>query len=188
MVHYRRFFSYPSLNSVFRKEVITSSDIYAQMADSDVLVPQRRYFNNGLYGQYGESHVLSDLDACLSYLKDTNWLTDTLEQRFKVEKTGAICNMLVTQKILFDEYCHWLFSVLFAVEPTLRLADREPYQRRGMGFLSERLFNLWLWSKTDIKVTELPIIRIDKSRWSNLNMARKYFIGKMKNKIIHGKT
>ena len=184
MVHYRRFFGYPKVNSVFRKEIISTNDIDSQMALGDMLIPQGRYFKEGLYGQYAKSHVLSDLDACLDYLKDNHWLTDVLEQRFKAEKTGAICNMLITRKSLFDEYCSWLFAVLFAVEPVLHLADREPYQRRGMGFLSERLFNLWLWSKSDIKVTELPIIRVDKSQWSNLNNARKYFIGKLKTKII----
>ena len=188
MVHYRRFFGYPSVTSVFRKEIISSNEIYAQMADADMLVPQGRYFKYGLYGQYAKSHMLSDLDACLAYLKDQHWLSDVLEQRFKAEKTGAICNMLVTRKILFDEYCSWLFSILFAVEPTLHLGDREPYQRRGMGFLSERLFNLWLWSKPDIKVTELPIIRVDKSPWSNLNNARKYFIGKLKLEFTHTKN
>ncbi len=188
MVHYRRFFSYPSVTSVFRKEMISCKDIYSQMTSSDILIPQGRYFKDGLYGQYAKSHVVSDLDACLAYLKDTHWLTDELEQRFKAEKTGAICNMLVTRKKLLDEYCSWLFSMLFTVEPTLHLSDREPYQRRGMGFLSERLFNLWLWSKDDIKVTELPIIRIDKSHWSNLNNARKHFIGKLKLEVVHKKN
>lgn len=185
MVHYRRFFGYPNVVSVFRKEIISSDDIYSQMVRSDILIPQGRYFKDGLYGQYAKSHVLSDLDACLNYLQDKQWLTDALWQRFKQEKTGAICNMLVTRKIFLDDYCEWLFSILFAVEPTLRLGDRDPYQRRGMGFLSERLFNLWLWSKPDIRVTELPIIRVDRSQWSNLNNARKYFIGRLKTKIIH---
>jgi hypothetical protein len=184
LVHYRRFFGYPSMTSVFRKEIISKDEVYAQMADTDMLIPQGRYYREGLYGQYAKSHVLSDLDACLDYLRDKHWLTDALEQRFKAEKSAAICNMLITRKVLFDEYCSWLFSVLFAVAPALHLADRDSYQRRGMGFLSERLFNLWLWSKSDIKVTELPIIRVDKSQWSNLNNSRKYFIGKFVNKII----
>ena len=188
LVHYRRFFGYPSVTSVFRKEIISKDKIYSQMADTDMLIPQGRYFKDGLYGQYAKKHVLSDLDACLAHLKNQHWLTDVLEQRFKTERTGAICNMLVTRKKLFDEYCSWLFSVLFAVEPTLHLGERESYQRRGLGFLSERLFNLWLWSKPEIKVTELPIIRVDKSPWSNLNNARKYFIGKIKLELIHTKN
>ena len=184
MVHYRRFFSRPSVSSVFRKEIISSDELYLQMVTNDLVIPQGRYFKDGLYGQYAKSHVLSDLDACLNHLRDRLWLTDALWHRFKTEKKGAICNMLVTRKSLFDEYCGWLFSVLFAVEPDLYLADREPYQRRGMGFLSERLFNLWLWSKSDLRVIELPIIRVDKSPWSNLNNARKYFIGRLKTKTI----
>ncbi len=56
-----------------------------------------------------------------------------------------------------------------------------------MEFLSERLFNLWLLSKSDNKVAELPIIRVYKSRRFNLNTARKYFIGKLKLEFIHTK-
>lgn len=186
MVHYRRFFGYPDVWSTIRKRVMSVTDVERQMTEHDMLIPQQRYFKEGLYGQYAKSHHAEDLDACLRYLKDAGWLTGALDHRFRTQKTGAICNMMVTRKSLLDEYCAWLFPMLFAVEPSLQLANRPPYQRRGMGFLSERLFNLWLWSKVELRLASFPILRIDKSSWSNLNNMRKYLTSNLRRQANPG--
>jgi hypothetical protein len=53
------------------------------------------------------------------------------------------------------------------------MIDRPPHQKRAIGFLAERLFNIWLWLNKDLKVKELPVSYLHKSGFSNLNRYRK---------------
>lgn len=55
-----------------------------------------------------------------------------------------ILNMFVMKKSLFDEYCTWLFDILFELEKRTDLSGYDSYEARLFGFMSERLFNVWL--------------------------------------------
>ena len=55
----------------------------------------------------------------------------------------------------------WLFDILFEVYPQLHIDD-DPYQKRVMGFMSERFVNLFLMHNK-IKTAYLPIASFDKS-------------------------
>ncbi len=53
-------------------------------------------------------------------------------------------NMFVARKAVIDEYCEWVFPVLFSLEKLIPYEFYEHYQSRVIGFLAERLFNVWL--------------------------------------------
>jgi len=67
-------------------------------------------------------------------------------------------NMMVSSKSIFSDYCAWLFPIITELEKTVKLSDY-PYQRRIFGFFSERLLNLYVYSK-NLKVAELPVLFI----------------------------
>lgn len=56
-------------------------------------------------------------------------------------------NMFVMNNKNFNEYCNWLFNILFELEKRIDISDYDDYQARVYGFLSERLFNVWLLKK-----------------------------------------
>ena len=60
-------------------------------------------------------------------------------------------NMFVASKALIDKYCEWLFMILGKVEDKVDLKVRSDYQKRVFGFLSERLFNVWI-EKNNLKI------------------------------------
>lgn len=64
--------------------------------------------------------------------------------------------MWITRKSMFDKYCEWLFDILFEVEKRIDLTGYDEYQTRVMGFLSERLFRVWLMMQRE-KITEEEI-------------------------------
>ena len=60
-------------------------------------------------------------------------------------------NMFVESKALIDKYCELLFMILGKVEEKVDLNGRSDYQKRVFGFLSERLFNVWI-EKNSLKI------------------------------------
>lgn len=58
-------------------------------------------------------------------------------------------NMFVARRAAIDEYCAWVFPVLFRLEKLIPYEFYEHYQSRVIGFLAERLFNVWLCQNRD---------------------------------------
>ena len=75
-----------------------------------------------------------------------------------------ILNMFVMKKQLFDEYCSWLFSILFELEKRIDISGYNQYEARVYGFISERLFNVW-FKKQKLKVKEMPVVFLEKPNW-----------------------
>ena len=54
------------------------------------------------------------------------------------------CNMFIMKKEMLNEYCEWLFPILFACESRIGTKD-DIYQNRYAGFLAERLLSVFLY-------------------------------------------
>ncbi|WP_167459543.1 DUF4422 domain-containing protein [Pedobacter jejuensis] len=83
-----------------------------------------------------------------------------MEQNFDIffdSETKMHCyNMFISSKEVFGKYCSWLFPILFELERKVKLSEYE-YQQRILGFLSERLFNLYLFHY-NLQKAEYPLI------------------------------
>ena len=51
------------------------------------------------------------------------------------------------KKKIFEEYCNFVFPILFDLEQKINLEGRDGYQRRALAFISERLTSLFIYSK-----------------------------------------
>lgn len=65
-------------------------------------------------------------------------------------------NMAVGNWKFWDGYSNWLFPLLFAIQPMIKLTG-DPYQDRVFGYLSERLLNLYVWHNK-LKAAYLPVV------------------------------
>ncbi|MGN1207563.1 MAG: DUF4422 domain-containing protein, partial [Eubacteriales bacterium] len=77
--------------------------------------------------------------------------------RVMAGKTISLFNIFAANKSVIDEYAAWLFDILFEVEKRVDISGYDTQQTRLFGFLSERLFNVWLTEKKDLRVKYLPI-------------------------------
>jgi len=77
---------------------------------------------------------------------------------YSFEKAQKISffNMAVGNWKFWDDYLNWLFPLLFAIQPMIKLTG-DPYQDRVFGYLSERLINLYVWHNK-LKVAYLPVV------------------------------
>lgn len=62
---------------------------------------------------------------------------------FNTSRSMSIANMFISSKEFWNNYHEWLFNILFELEKITEIKS-DPYQKRIFGFISERLFNLYL--------------------------------------------
>ena len=82
---------------------------------------------------------------------------------------GYFANMFIAHRDFFNEYCEWLFDILFKVEAKIQnqVLTRDAYQQRVYGFLSERLLTIFIEYKrqtSPICIGEFPTLFIDEPR------------------------
>lgn len=62
------------------------------------------------------------------------------------QPTMSFENIMICKKVLFDDYCQWLFAVLSKIEDNLK-NNNDQMEPREMGLLSEYLLNVWVRHK-----------------------------------------
>ena len=72
--------------------------------------------------------------------------------------------MMILQKELLDQYCQWLFDILFELEKRLDISSYSANDKRVFGFVSERLLDVWLM-ENKIKYRDIPYIFLEKENW-----------------------
>lgn len=153
LAHYRRFFVTED------KNLLTEKDIQEILGDYDIILSEKgkNEFKGEKAGEFfsrvHDEEVWKNCRSIINelypdFVVDFDW--------FAEQREGYICNMFVCDKSLFDEYCSWLFPVLFQLHETIDYTKYNNYNRRMIGFVGERLFNVWIHHK-NLKVKELPI-------------------------------
>ena len=112
--------------------------------------------------QYIKGHnkqSLIALRAVISnlYPEDINYFDEIMNKNFLYPY-----NMFVMSKKYFNEYCEWLFNILFNLEKKIDISKYDNYQSRVFGFLSERLFTIWLLKK-NLKIYESEVIFLEEN-------------------------
>lgn len=142
--HYRRIFA--RLFGLKRKKYFEK-----HLKNHDFIVMNEFPFCDNMKKQFSRKHDPKYLVAVEEAIKKVE--PDYLDAFHTMLKRHHIawCNMFVTTKKNFDDYCSFLFNVLFEVEKNIEIPT-DPYQRRMMGFLSERLLSTYLIKNKNLKV------------------------------------
>ena len=82
-------------------------------------------------------------------------------ENLKKRRSAHMFNMLIMKKELLDEYCKWLFDILFEVEKRLGDKEYDAFQARYPGRLSELLFDVWM-NKNGLNYKEVPFMYTEK--------------------------
>lgn len=169
LCHYRRYFAGKNLhtnNAEKKKAVILHRQDYEKLLrEYDVILPvKRNYYIETVRSQYEHAHNKRDINEAEKIV--TELYPEYSEAFAKVMGRTKlhILNMFVMNKALFDEYCSWLFSILFELEKRIDITNYNKYEARVFGFISERLFNVWL-EKQQLNVKEMPVVNLEKVNW-----------------------
>lgn len=169
LVHYRRFF----YTKIFfnNQNVATEKDVNKILEKYDIIMPTMGHTNMTVYEQYDKYHDINDLLLCGEIIKDKYPEYYSEFEKLLKKKKYYPFNMFIAKKELIDEYCEWLFDILFESEKTINksLEKKDKYNKRVYGFLSERLFNVWLNTKK-LKIKELPVYNVERNKFKEISI------------------
>lgn len=164
LVHYRRYFK-PLKHSIILKDkkIASSDDFDISEQGYDVIVAKpRNYVVATIEKHYKKAHHAEDFDLLRQKIKTLhpNYLQSF--DKVMLGKKLSLYNMFVGKKAVIDQYCQWLFNILFALEKEISYQEYDSYQKRIFGFMAERLFNVWLEKhKNEIKISYRSIVNIE---------------------------
>ncbi|HGO5856171.1 TPA: DUF4422 domain-containing protein [Mannheimia haemolytica] len=164
LVHYRRYFKgeYPFLKNKF---ILSEEDIQRELSQVECLVPKKRkYYIETIYSHYKNAHYINDLDLAISILLEKNPEYLTACNQVLEGRSLYLFNMFIMRSGLCNEYCNWLFPILFELEGRIDISNYSNYQKRVFGFISERLFNIWL-AHNKVKVKVVDITHLENERF-----------------------
>ena len=164
LAHYRRHFTALKGTSD-RRDVLSLDQARSLLGTVDVLLPTpRNYWIETNYQQYVHAHHAIDLDETKRIIAERS--PEYIEAYDKTMKktTGHRFNMFIMKKELADEYCNWLFDILFELEKRLDISDYSDNDKRVFGFVSERLLDVWL-ETNNVKYKNIPYIFLEKENW-----------------------
>lgn len=167
--HYRRLFTKRKFY-LFKFPFLTAEDVDKILVDYDIIVPTKAILTESIYEQYAKDHFEDDLIKTKEIIKSK--YPDYIEACENVLNGNEVyfLNMFIGKRKLIEDYTNFLFDVLFELEKLIgdEVKDRDKYQKRVYGFLSERLFSIWLKKNKDIKIYECHVELIEASPFKNM--------------------
>lgn len=186
LAHYRRHFSFKKGKPDFEK-VLSYKELKPYLNTTRVFVPtKRKYYIESLYSHYAHTHYAEHLDVVRKIIKKDypsylNSFDKVLNHRY-----GYMFNMMIMEKELLNDYCTWVFDILFKAGKKINVGNENAFQGRFYGRISEIIFNVWLdkqiqsgkIKKSEVK--EIPCIHMEKINWrkKGSSFLKAKFLGK----------
>lgn len=165
LVHYRRFFGKRFMIMKKRKnpftKILDTEDLRTMLKKTDIILPQkRRYYVETNYSHYIHAHKPIGLDSTMDIVE--NMYPEYLSAfKYVMGKRSAhMFNMFVMKSEVFDEYCEWLFSILFKLQENLDISEFSTQESRVFGYVSELLLDVWI-RKNKMSYVESPVVYIE---------------------------
>lgn len=169
LVHYRRHLTiskkkYKTEEEKF-KHCLTYDETKNILKDTDIVLPKKRkYYIENLYDHYKHTMYIEPLDETRkiieekypSYLKEF----DNLHKR----RSAHVFNMFIMKKDILNDYCNWLFDILFELEKRTDASKYDAFHARFYGRISERLLDVYLLTN-NLSYKEVNLMEMQNINW-----------------------
>lgn len=164
LAHYRRHFTVRK--GKYKKSLpITGEELMALLEHYDVILPKKRnYFIETNYSQYVHAHHKEDLDITREIIEEKYPDYIPAYDKSMKKTSGHRFNMFIMSRNYFDQYCEWLFDILFELERRLDISSYSANDARVFGFVSERLLDVWIDTRR-ISYQEISYVFMEKQNW-----------------------
>lgn len=172
LCHYRRYFDFHSkgIDSHFDQILKKTSDFnhtdlsipegaFQQIKDGVVVVPRPWNVNESIKNLYCEKHISDDfriMEQVIRESGDRKYIQAFWKLMYESNRQ-YYGNMFIMTWHDFNAYCSWVFDILAKIEQLTDITHYKFIQGRIYGYMSERLFNVFLIAN-NFKTIERPVI------------------------------
>lgn len=187
LVHYRRYFTARNLLRRIGKNkfdyILTEKELKLLLKDSDLILPkQRRYYIESLYSHF--VHLPYTFEKDIKILREVigKIQPEYLDafDRVMNRSHAHMFNMFVMKKEYFNEYCEWLFPIIFEADKRIDVSGYTPMEARAVAYFGEFMIDVWN-EKKKIPYKELPVMFMEKQNW--MVKGGKFILRKFKHTI-----
>lgn len=164
LVHYRRYLGLKNEKEKIRG-ILTSKQTEKLCQKYDIILPQkRRYYIESLWSHYAHTHDISHLEKTKDIIAKIYPEYIPAFEKVMKRTWGHMFNMFIMKKTLADEYCTWLFNILFQLEKEIDLSQLPAFDARLFGRVSELLLDVWI-EKKHYPYKEIKMIQLGNENW-----------------------
>lgn len=179
LVHYRRYLTIMSA-SYCRSHTLDECVLSGRrtrniLKKHKLILPKRReYYIENLYSHYAHTfdgnHLKITRKIIAKHYPDYTESFDLVMS----STSGYMFNMFIMNRNLLDDYCSWLFDILFRLEKQVDTSDLSDFQKRYAGRVAERLFNVWLlYNIRSLKIKDSDIFETPWFYTGKVNIIKK---------------
>ena len=162
LAHYRRHFSLKKKSKNKFDNVLSLDETKKILKNTDVILPKkRRYFIENLYGHYAHTMYVEPLDVAGKIIEERYPEYLKYFNKLHTRTSAHMFNMFIMKKEIFDNYCKWLFDILFELEKRVDSSNYDSFHSRFYGRISELLLDVYL-QKNAITYKEVGFIYMEK--------------------------
>lgn len=164
--HYRRFFAHKRFCYDNNANILSGKELLDILKEHDVILGAPSSKNGARHGCFPTQAEIEEFFPYRIMMPVIKKLYPDYAEEFNREffiGEMSFCNMFVCSKDIFDNYCKFLFDVLFKVEEHLKMENIGGVAPREMGYFSEWLLNVWV-RKNKLKVSYQPTLFIDDNK------------------------
>ena len=166
LCHYRRYFTsffsyFIKVLTGFNSGILKGKTIKRILKKNDIIVyPFKVKKSQNIYQCYSKGHYESDMKAIEDAIQKL--YPEYLNSFYEIMNGREFyyANMFIAHKKIINDYSKWLFDVLFEAEKKIDTSEYDSYQKRVMGFISERIFKVWV-KKNNLRICKRPVIMVE---------------------------
>lgn len=180
LAHYRRHFKGKQKDKNKFNTILTSQELTDLLNETDIVLPKKRkYYIETIYSHYAHTLHAEDLDITREIISEIypNYLKSF--DKIMKRRSAHMFNMFIMKKEYVEEYCDWLFEILFELEKRLDISHYSAFEARLYGRVSEVLLDVWLDYK-GYEYKEIPVVFVGKTNWlkKGISFLKAKFFGK----------
>ena len=166
------------------QKIENRKEIEKKLENTDIILPEKRkYYIENLYKHYEHTMYVEPLEETEKIIKEK--YPEYLEEFKKLHKrtSAHMFNMFIMKKEYFDNYCKWLFDILFELEKRCNPKEYDTFHARYLGRISELLLDVWI-NTNNLQYKEIKVIDMEDVNWLKKGTAflmAKFFNKKYKN-------
>ena len=169
LVHYRRYFTnsnkkYKTTIEKF-KHVLTLKEADKLLDNTNIILPKKRkYYIENLYDHYKRTMYIEPLDETRKIIEEKypKYLKEF--DKLKKRTSAHMFNMMIMKKDILNDYCTWLFDILFELENRFKDVKYDQFHSRFYGRVSELLLDVYI-NTNNLSYKEVRFMDMEHINW-----------------------